>query len=80
MTPTETSFLLWVCGILLAILAFIGALAVSQLIKMATDLNEIKVFCGKMTAQHEALVEKVDDNHLALERRVYNLEKQKNNA
>ena len=60
MTPIETSFLLWGCGILLAILSFVGMLAVSQLMKMANDLGEIKIFCGKMTVQHEALQDRVD--------------------
>lgn len=65
MTPTETSFLLWGCGALLAILAFIGALAVNQLMKMATDINQIKVVIGK-----------IDTKHDELEKRVHRLEKQ----
>ena len=63
MTNTEVSFLLWGCGALLGILAFIGALAVSQLMKMATDINEIKI-----------TIAKVDIQHIELEKRVLRLE------
>ena len=69
MTPTETTFLLWGCGVLLAILAFIGALAVKQLIKMANDINEIKTTIARVDEKHDALEERTEK----LERKVYNL-------
>ena len=65
MTQTEVSFILWGCGILLGILSFVGIIAVNQLMKMATDLNEIKVIIGK-----------IDTKHDELEKRVHRLEKQ----
>jgi hypothetical protein len=64
MTNTEVSFLLWGCGALLGILSFIGALAVKQLMHMATDINEIKI-----------TIAKVDTQHIELEKRVHRLER-----
>lgn len=52
--------MLWALGILLSALAFIGALGVNALIKMARDINEIKVTVEKQSAKHEALEERMD--------------------
>ncbi len=60
MTPNETQFTLWAVGILLAILAFVGVLAVNQLMKMASDLGEIKVIIGKIDTKHEELEKRVN--------------------
>jgi septal ring factor EnvC (AmiA/AmiB activator) len=60
MTSTEVSFLLWGCGALLAILAFIGALAVKQLMQMAHDINEIKVTIARVDTKHDALEDRVE--------------------
>ena len=66
MNPTETSFLLWGCGVLLAILSFIGALAVNQLMKMANDIGDIKITIGRVDEKHTALENRVEklENHL----------------
>ena len=63
MSPTEQSFVLWSLLSLLGVLAFVGALGVNALIKMARDINEIKV-----------MVMHVDTKHDELEKRVKNLE------
>lgn len=42
MTPIELKVLLYLFGMLLAILGFIGALAVHALIRMSKDITEIK--------------------------------------
>jgi hypothetical protein len=60
MNPTETSFLLWGCGVLLAILSFIGALAVNQLMKMANDIGDIKITIGRVDEKHTALEDRVN--------------------
>ena len=65
MTQTEINFLLWGCGSLLAILAFVGAIAVNQLMHMAKDLNDIKVIMARLDTKHDEL-----------EKRVHRLEKQ----
>lgn len=59
MTSAETSFLLWGCGALLAILGFVGTMAVFQLIKMANDINDIKILMGRIDEKHDALDERV---------------------
>ena len=47
--------------ILLAVLAFVGSLAVKQLMRMAKDIGEIKVFCSKIDSKHDALKEEHDE-------------------
>lgn len=42
LTQTEQQFILWAFGILLGILAFIGALAVNALMKISNDVHELK--------------------------------------
>lgn len=64
MTNTEINFLLWGCGGLLAVLAFVGSIAVNQLMHMARDLNEIKIIMAKLDTKHDEL-----------EKRVHRLEK-----
>ena len=59
MTNTEITFLLWGCGGLLAILGFIGALAVNALIKMGNDIHDIKIALAHNTEKHEALRDRV---------------------
>jgi cytochrome c-type biogenesis protein CcmH/NrfF len=61
------TILLWAVPTLLAILGFIGALAVNALMSMSTDIGEIKVSVGKATEKHDALVERVE----RLEDKVY---------
>lgn len=46
--------------VLLAILSFIGILAVKALIKMSGDINEIKVTLGKVTSDHSNLTNRVE--------------------
>lgn len=60
MTPTEIKFILWGCGILLAILGFIGALAVNALIKMGKDINEIKITIKEIDTKHSGLEKRVE--------------------
>lgn len=60
MTPLETHFLLWACSALLAILAFVGALAVKALMKMASDINEIKISVKEQSAKHDGLEKRVE--------------------
>ena len=64
MTPIEVNFLLWGCGILLSIIAFVGVLSVKSLMQMATDIGEIKV-----------TIATIDTKHDELEKRVHRLEK-----
>ena len=60
MTPMEVNFLLWAIGILLSILAFVGIIAVNTLIKMGTDINEIKNKLIEVVTKHDDLKERVD--------------------
>ena len=60
MDITIYKILLWALPVLLAILAFIGALGVKFLITLATDVNEIKVGIGKMSVEHSGLEKRVD--------------------
>jgi hypothetical protein len=53
--------------ILLGILSFVGGLAVRQLMKMSSDLNDIKVICQKLSSEHESLEIRVEH----LERKVF---------
>ncbi len=52
--------LLWILPSLLAILAFIGALAVKALMKMSNDINDIKISVSNITTMHEGLTERVE--------------------
>ncbi len=53
MDATIYKLLLWALPILLAILGFIGALAVNALMKLANDVNEIKVNIKEVSVKHE---------------------------
>lgn len=59
LTPNETAAVLWAFGILLSVLAFIGALGVKALIGMAKDLNEIKTAVKAQSIKHEDLENRV---------------------
>lgn len=64
MTPFEFKFLVWAIGVLLAILAFVGGLAVKQLMKMADDINSIKQTLSIVSQKHDDLehrVERIED-------------------
>lgn len=69
LTPVEIKFVLWFCGTLLSMFAFIGALGVNQLMKIAKDLNEMKVSMGR-------LEERGEQRHVAHDERITRLEKQ----
>lgn len=60
MDSTVYKILLGALPILLSILAFIGALAVNSLIKLANDVNEIKISIGKISEKHDGLEKRVD--------------------
>lgn len=60
MTPLEFKFLIWAIGTLLAILAFVGALSVKQLMKMSQDINDIKTTIQVVSTKHEDLEKRVD--------------------
>ena len=64
MTPTEINFLVWGCGILLSIIAFVGILSVKALMQMAADIGEIKI-----------TIATIDTKHDEIEKRVHRLEK-----
>lgn len=53
MDATIYKLLLWALPILLTILGFIGALAVNALMKLANDVNEIKVNIKEVSVKHE---------------------------
>ena len=54
------TILLWATPILLAILGFIGALAVKQLVKLADSVNEIKINIREVAIKHDDLKERVE--------------------
>ena len=60
MTPIEIKFLLWAIGILMAVLSFVGMLAVNALIKMGKDISEIKLNLIQLITKHDDLKERVD--------------------
>jgi hypothetical protein len=67
MTAEQTTMytvFIWVMPILLGVLAFVGALGVKALIKMANDLSEIKTEVKVLVTKH--------DEH---DRRIEHLEK-----
>ena len=70
MTPNEQQLILWVVGSLLAILAFIGILAVNTLIKMNNNLNKLNITVATIVEKQEAH----EKNHDELKKRVYELE------
>jgi len=66
LTANETTFLLWAVGAFIAVFAFIGALAVNALLKMSTDLTEIKIAVREVAAKHEDTEKRVTriENHV----------------
>ena len=66
LTANETTFLLWAVGAFIAVFAFIGALAVNALLKMSTDLTEIKIAVREVAAKHEDVDKRVTriENHV----------------
>jgi beta-lactamase regulating signal transducer with metallopeptidase domain len=66
LTTNETTFLLWAVGAFIAVFAFIGALAVNALLKMSTDLTEIKIAVREVAAKHEDTEKRVTriENHV----------------
>ena len=64
---TGYQILLWVTPILLTILGFIGALGVSALMKMGSDLNAIKIEIQKITSEHDGLEKRVQHIEKKLE-------------
>lgn len=61
MNENEVKFLLWGCGVLLAILGFIGALAVKSLMSMANDIGEIKIAIKEHEVRHDDLKRRVEN-------------------
>lgn len=58
----QTIYQLLLCLIpmLLAILGFIGALMVKQLMKLSDSVNEIKITISKIGTKHDDLEKRVD--------------------
>jgi hypothetical protein len=50
---TMYTVFIWVMPILLGVLAFVGALGVKALIKMANDLSEIKTEVKVLVTKHD---------------------------
>jgi hypothetical protein len=59
MDLTIYKLLLWAVPLLLAVLGFIGALAVNSLVKLADSVNQIKVTIEGMAKSHEGLEKRV---------------------
>lgn len=59
LSGNETTFILWAFGLLLGLLAFIGALGVSALITMSKDIGVIKISVVQQAAKHEGLEKRV---------------------
>jgi len=53
MDQTIYKLLLWALPVLLAVLGFIGALAVNALMRMASDIGEIKQQLATHSEKHE---------------------------
>lgn len=67
LTSNETQFLIWAVLALLAILGFIGGLAVKALMSLAKDVSEIKISIREVAVKHEDLetrVSKLEDKIL----------------
>jgi uncharacterized OsmC-like protein len=59
-TSSVVEIIIWCTPILLAVLGFIGALAVNALIKMGKDINEIKVTIKEIDTKHSGLEKRVE--------------------
>lgn len=60
MDITIYKILLWALPVLLAILGFIGALAVNALIKLSNDVNSIKITIEGISTKHDGLEKRVE--------------------
>ena len=60
MDITIYKILLWALPILLAVLAFIGGLAVKALIQMSIDINAIKMTIATESAKREAIERRIE--------------------
>lgn len=63
MTPEQQTMytvFIWVMPILLGVLAFVGALGVKALIKMANDLSEIKTEVKVLVTKHDEHERRID--------------------
>jgi cell division protein FtsL len=58
---TMYEILIWLMPILLAIIAFIGALAVKQFIAMNNNLNELNTKVAVMITKHDNLESRVEE-------------------
>jgi hypothetical protein len=68
LTGNESQFLVWAVLALLAVLAFIGALVANAIIKMGSDISEIKVAVNTVAVKHDETEKRV----ARLEARVFN--------
>jgi hypothetical protein len=59
-TSSVVEIIVWCTPILLAVLGFIGALAVNALIKMGKDIGEIKVTIKEIDTKHSGLEKRVE--------------------
>lgn len=57
---TIYTILLWSMPVLLAILGFVGALAVNQLMKLSDSVNQIQITIGRIAADHDNLKDRVN--------------------
>lgn len=60
MTSLELKFLLGCLVILLALLAYIGRMAVDALREISKDLNELKIEVVKISTKHDGLEKRVE--------------------
>lgn len=63
MTPSDQTIytiLLWAMPVLLAILGFVGALAVGQLMKLAKSMNELNLKVERLIVKHDNLEKRVE--------------------
>lgn len=60
MDYTIYKMLLWAIPVLLTILGFIGSLAVKALMKLANDVNEIKLDIREVAVKHEDLEHRIE--------------------
>ena len=67
MTQLEVKFILYMLSALLAVLAFIGSLAVNALIKMSNDIHEIKTTIATSEVKHDNLERRVSKLEIIME-------------
>lgn len=59
MSITEQSFLIWACLALLTIISFVGIIFVNSFLKMAKDINDIKLNVSLQVSKHQDLKRRV---------------------